>query len=109
MADFNQKCLPGKKLAIACPKLDSQPGSYLAKLTALIDEAQVNTITVMIMEVPCCGGLLRTAQAAAEPSPKCVDSADRGHRRAGAPGKLGGLAGKVAPRSTFRPSRENSR
>jgi len=65
MADFNQAWLPGKKLAIACPKLDGNQEVYLAKLTALIDEAQLNSITVMIMEVPCCGGLLRTAQAAA--------------------------------------------
>jgi NAD-dependent dihydropyrimidine dehydrogenase PreA subunit len=66
MADFNQACLPGKKLVIACPKLDSNQEVYLARLTALIDEAQVNSITVMIMEVPCCGGLLRTARMAAE-------------------------------------------
>lgn len=66
MADFNQKWLPGKKLVIACPKLDQNQEVYLDKLTALIDEAQVNTITVMIMEVPCCGGLLRMTQTAAE-------------------------------------------
>lgn len=66
MADFNQKALPGKKLVIACPKLDQNQEVYLDKLVALIDEAQVNTITVMIMEVPCCGGLLRMAQTAAE-------------------------------------------
>jgi NAD-dependent dihydropyrimidine dehydrogenase PreA subunit len=66
LPDFNQKYLPGKKLAIACPKLDGNQEVYLAKLTALIDEAQVNTITVLIMEVPCCGGLLRTAQMAAQ-------------------------------------------
>jgi len=66
MADFNQKWLPGKKLVIACPKLDQNQEVYLDKLAALIDEAQVNTITVMIMEVPCCGGLLRMAQTAAQ-------------------------------------------
>ncbi len=66
LPDFNQKHLPGKKLAIACPKLDGNQDIYLDKLTALIDEAQVNTITVMIMEVPCCGGLLRLAQMAAQ-------------------------------------------
>jgi Fe-S-cluster-containing hydrogenase component 2 len=66
MPDFNQKHLPGKKLAIACPKLDGNQEVYLAKLTALIDEAQVNSITVMIMEVPCCAGLLRIARMAAE-------------------------------------------
>jgi NAD-dependent dihydropyrimidine dehydrogenase PreA subunit len=64
MADFNQKWLPGKKLAIACPKLDDGQEIYVDKLTALVDGAQVNTITVMIMEVPCCGGLLRLAQEA---------------------------------------------
>jgi hypothetical protein len=37
---------------------------YLDKLTALVDQAQVKSITVMIMEVPCCGGLLRLAQTA---------------------------------------------
>ena len=39
---------------------------YQQKLIALIDEAQVNTITVMIMEVPCCGGLLQMVKTAAE-------------------------------------------
>ena len=66
MADFNQKWLAGKKLVIACPKLDQNQEVYLDKLTLLIDEAKVNTLTVMIMEVPCCGGLLRMAQKAAE-------------------------------------------
>ena len=65
MANFNQKWLPGKTLAVACPKLDQGQDSYVDKLMALIDEAQVNTITVMIMEVPCCQGLLRLAQKAA--------------------------------------------
>lgn len=66
MADFNQAWLPGRKLAIACPKLDSNQESYVQKLRAFMDEAEVNTITVMIMEVPCCGGLLRAAQIAAQ-------------------------------------------
>jgi NAD-dependent dihydropyrimidine dehydrogenase PreA subunit len=64
MADFNQRFLPGKKLAIACPKLDQGMDIYRDKLTALVDQAQVNTISVMIMEVPCCGGLLRVTQDA---------------------------------------------
>lgn len=65
MADFNQRCLPGKALAVACPKLDHGQDRYLDKLTALVDEAQINSLTVMIMEVPCCGGLLQLARAAA--------------------------------------------
>jgi len=72
MADFNQRWLRGKKVCIACPKLDSNQESYVAKLTALIDVAQVNTITVMIMEVPCCGGLLRAAQMAAQAASRKV-------------------------------------
>jgi NAD-dependent dihydropyrimidine dehydrogenase PreA subunit len=72
LPDFNQKWLPGKKLAIACPKLDSQQEIYVQKLTALMEEAKVNTVTVMIMEVPCCGGLLRAAQLAAERSSRRV-------------------------------------
>ena len=72
LPDFNQKHLPGRKLAIACPKLDGNQEVYLTKLTALIDEAQVNTLTVMIMEVPCCGGLLRLAQAAAQAASRRV-------------------------------------
>ena len=64
MADFNQRYLPGKKLAIACPKLDQGMDIYLDKLTALLGDAAVRSIFVMIMEVPCCGGLLRLAEAA---------------------------------------------
>jgi hypothetical protein len=57
--DFHRTFLRGKKLAIACPKLDQNLEVYLRKLVQLIDEARVNTITTTIMEVPCCGGLLR--------------------------------------------------
>jgi NAD-dependent dihydropyrimidine dehydrogenase PreA subunit len=64
MADFNQTYLPGKKLLIACPKLDQGQDVYLDKLVALLDEAHVKSVAVMIMEVPCCGGLLRLAQQA---------------------------------------------
>lgn len=62
--NFHSKYLKGKSLAIACPKLDSNMEVYVDKLTAMIDESNINTLTVMIMEVPCCGGLLRIAQMA---------------------------------------------
>ncbi|NCC74799.1 MAG: 4Fe-4S ferredoxin, partial [Sphingobacteriia bacterium] len=55
---FHSDYLKGKTLAIACPKLDSGLDSYIGKIRRLIDEAEVNTITVLLMEVPCCGGLL---------------------------------------------------
>jgi ferredoxin len=66
LADFHKDYLKGKSLAIACPKLDSEQGIYVEKLTALIDQTKINTLTVMIMEVPCCGGLLQIAKTAVD-------------------------------------------
>jgi ferredoxin len=59
MGDFHKDYLQGKTLAIACPKLDDGQDTYLDKLTALIDDAKIRSLTVMIMQVPCCSGLLR--------------------------------------------------
>jgi NAD-dependent dihydropyrimidine dehydrogenase PreA subunit len=64
MGGFHSNHLKGKALAIACPKLDSGTDSYVDKLTAMIDISKVNTITVMMMEVPCCGGLLQMIRTA---------------------------------------------
>jgi NAD-dependent dihydropyrimidine dehydrogenase PreA subunit len=64
LGNFHSKHLQNKSLVIACPKLDSNMQVYEQKLTALIDQAGVNTITVMIMEVPCCGGLMQLVQSA---------------------------------------------
>lgn len=62
--EFHQRFLRGKALAMACPKLDQGREIYRSKLTAMIDQAGLNTVTVLIMEVPCCGGLLSLAQEA---------------------------------------------
>jgi len=70
--DFHGKYLKDKKLAIACPKLDSNKEIYVEKLTQMIDEAKINTLTVMIMEVPCCGGLLQIAKLASESAKRKV-------------------------------------
>lgn len=64
MGNFHSRHLKGRSLAIACPKLDHGTDIYVEKLTAMIDQAKVNTITVMMMEVPCCGGLLQTVRIA---------------------------------------------
>jgi NAD-dependent dihydropyrimidine dehydrogenase PreA subunit len=64
MGNFHSKHLKGKSLAIACPKLDHGADIYIEKLTAMIDIAKINTITVMMMEVPCCGGLLQMVRTA---------------------------------------------
>lgn len=65
-ADFHNRFMVGKTIAIACPKLDSGKESYIEKLTTMIDSSQINTLTVVIMEVPCCGGLLSLARTAAQ-------------------------------------------
>jgi len=63
-ANFHSEYLRGKSLIIACPKLDSAQENYLQKLVMLIDQARVNTIQVLVMEVPCCSGLLRLVDQA---------------------------------------------
>jgi NAD-dependent dihydropyrimidine dehydrogenase PreA subunit len=70
--DFHGKFLKDKKLAIACPKLDSNKEVYIEKLTQMIDDAKINTLTIMIMEVPCCGGLLQIAKLASEAAKRKV-------------------------------------
>ncbi|MBN2339863.1 MAG: 4Fe-4S binding protein [Deltaproteobacteria bacterium] len=64
VGDFHRSYLRGKALAIACPKLDTGKESYAEKLVAMIDDAEINTFTVMVMEVPCCTGLVTLAQQA---------------------------------------------
>lgn len=64
LAGFHANFLKGKTLAIACPKLDNGKEIYIEKITALIDNAEVDTITIMKMEVPCCHGLVQLAQIA---------------------------------------------
>lgn len=72
MGDFHEKLLAGRSLAIACPKLDGGQDVYLDKLVAMIDEARIDTLAVAVMEVPCCTGLVRLAQAALERSERKV-------------------------------------
>jgi len=64
LGDFHQKWLKGRSLAIACPKLDNGQESYISKIRSLIDDARINTLTVMMMQVPCCHGILSMARNA---------------------------------------------
>ena len=66
LGDFHSDHLKGKALGIACPKLDEGQDIYLNKIVEMIDEAKINTLTVMIMQVPCCRGLLATAVQSAK-------------------------------------------
>ena len=64
VADFHASFLDGRSLAIACPKLDQHLDVYVNKLAAMIDHGGIRSLTVAIMEVPCCSGLVRIAQQA---------------------------------------------
>ena len=66
IGDFHRNHLAGHSLAIACPKLDTGKEAYRDKITALVDEAEINSLTVMIMQVPCCAGLLQLAKSAVD-------------------------------------------
>jgi ferredoxin len=61
---FHGRFLAGRSLAIACPKLDSHQEVYLEKIRTMVEEAGIRSLTVMVMEVPCCGGLVRLVQQA---------------------------------------------
>ena len=72
VADFHRDHLVDRSLAIACPKLDDGQQAYVDKLVAMIDQARINTLTVMIMQVPCCGGLLQLAKQAVQAAQRNV-------------------------------------
>lgn len=66
--DFHKDYIKGKTLAIACPKLDSNKQVYLDKLITLINQTNINSITVVVMEVPCCSGLVQLVTQALDHS-----------------------------------------
>jgi Pyruvate/2-oxoacid:ferredoxin oxidoreductase delta subunit len=63
MPDFHQRLLNGRSVALACPKLDDQTG-YVEKLALMFAHADLRSVTVARMLVPCCGGLLRLVRQA---------------------------------------------
>ena len=63
--DFHRRFLSGRTLLIGCPKLDMV--DYSEKLTAIFRGNDIRSVTLLRMEVPCCGGLehaVKTALAA---------------------------------------------
>lgn len=67
LGSFHQDLLKGKKLVIACPKLDDTE-NYVEKLAEIIKINDIKSLTVAIMTVPCCSGLHLMAQEAVERS-----------------------------------------
>jgi NAD-dependent dihydropyrimidine dehydrogenase PreA subunit len=65
LGGFHDALLKGKKLVIACPKLDETQG-YVEKLAELVKRNELRSLTVAIMTVPCCSGLERIVRMAVE-------------------------------------------
>lgn len=69
-ANFHQEFLKGKVALIGCPKLDDV--DYSEKLTEIIRSNDIQSVTIVRMEVPCCGGLQHAAMTALQNSGKFI-------------------------------------
>lgn len=68
--NFHQDFIRGKVVLIGCPKLDE--GDYTEKLTQIIRQNDIKSLTIVRMEVPCCGGIQRAATTALQHSGKFI-------------------------------------
>ena len=69
-ANFHQEFMRGKVTVVGCPKLD--PVDYSEKLTEILRENDIKSVTIVRMEVPCCGGLEMAAKKALKASGKFI-------------------------------------
>jgi ferredoxin len=69
--NFHSRFIKGKKLVIACPKLDDAQ-LYYEKLTEMFRTNSIKSITVVRMEVPCCGGLIYLTKESVKASGKDI-------------------------------------
>ena len=69
-ADIHRKFMRNKVTLIGCPKLDE--GDYAEKLTAILQANDIKSVTVLRMEVPCCGGIASAVQRALQASGKMI-------------------------------------
>jgi hypothetical protein len=67
---FNQTFMKNKVTIIGCPKLDDT--DYSEKLTEIINRNNIKSVTVVRMEVPCCGGIVSAAIKALKDSEKMI-------------------------------------
>ncbi|MGI5963995.1 MAG: 4Fe-4S dicluster domain-containing protein [Lawsonibacter sp.] len=68
--NFHQDFMKGKITLIGCPKLDAV--QYSEKLTEILRQNEIRSITIVRMEVPCCGGLEHAAVTALKESGKLI-------------------------------------
>ena len=69
-ANIHQEFMQGRITLIGCPKLDAV--EYSEKLTAILSQNEIRSVTVLRMEVPCCGGLEHAAVTALKNSGKFI-------------------------------------
>lgn len=69
-AAFHRDFIKNHITLVGCPKLDE--GDYTEKLTAIISQNNIKSLTIVRMEVPCCGGLERAATEALKASGKFI-------------------------------------
>ena len=69
-AGFHQDFIRNKVTLIGCPKLDQV--DYSEKLTEIIQNNNIQSVTIVRMEVPCCGGLEMAAKKALQSSRKFI-------------------------------------
>ena len=67
-ANFHNEFIRSRITLIGCPKLDE--GDYAEKLTAIISNNNIKSVTIVRMEVPCCGGIENAAKRAIQASGK---------------------------------------
>ena len=70
-AGFHNELLRDHSLLVACPKLDDFQ-AHLSKLTEVIRQSSIKSLTVVHMEVPCCSGLVYLVKTALEQSGKSI-------------------------------------
>ncbi len=68
--NFHNEFIKGRVTLIGCPKLDE--GDYAEKLTAIIANNDIKSVTVARMEVPCCGGIENAVRSALQASGKFI-------------------------------------
>ena len=69
-ANFHNEFIRNRITLIGCPKLDE--GNYADKLTQIISLNNIKSVTVVRMEVPCCGGIENAAKTALQASGKFI-------------------------------------